>query len=73
MFRFSRGRRDVSGDICFFRLWLRRPRRVGAVMPSGRALATAMATCIDAQAPGMVVELGGGTGSITRAIRKAAG
>ncbi len=61
----------LSLDIRFFRLWLRRPWRLGAVVPSGRALATAMATCIDAQAPGMVIELGGGTGSITRAICKA--
>ncbi len=71
MFRLSQGRRDVSGDIRFFRLWLRRPWRLGAVVPSGPALATAIATCIDAQAPGIVIELGGGTGSITRAICKA--
>ncbi len=65
------GRRDVCSDLRFFRLWLRRPLGLGAVVPSGRALATAMAACIDARAPGMVVELGGGTGNITRAIRKA--
>ena len=71
MFRLSQGWRDVSGDIRFFRLWLRRPWHLGAVVPSGPALATAIATCIDAQAPGIVIELGGGTGSITRAICKA--
>lgn len=55
----------------FFLMWLRRPRRVGAVVPSGRALAEAMAACIDVDAPGVVVELGGGTGSITGAILEA--
>ena len=52
-------------------LWLRQPRRVGAVVPSGRALARAMAANIDRHAPGTVVELGGGTGNITRAILRA--
>lgn len=58
-------------DLGFFLMWLRRPRRLGAVLPSGRALARAMANCIDRDAPGVVVELGGGTGSITKAILKA--
>jgi phosphatidylethanolamine/phosphatidyl-N-methylethanolamine N-methyltransferase len=52
-------------------MWLRRPGRLGAVVPSGRALARAMAACIDVAAPGVVVEVGGGTGSITRAILRA--
>ncbi len=71
MSRLWPGQRDVSGDLQFFRLWLRRPLRLGAVAPSGAALGNAMATRIDARAPGVVVELGGGTGSITKAIRKA--
>lgn len=52
----------------FFLLWLRRPTRVGAMVPSGKALAASMAAHIDVGAPGVVVELGGGTGSITEAI-----
>lgn len=52
----------------FFLLWLRRPTRVGALVPSSKALATSMAARIKAEAPGVVVELGGGTGSITEAI-----
>ena len=54
----------------FFLLWWRQPRRVGAVLPSGQSLARAMATYIDPHAPGVVVDLGGGTGSITRAVLK---
>lgn len=64
----ARTRRRTSDEIEFFIAWLRRPRRVGSVVPSGRALATAMADCIDVAEPGVVVELGGGTGNITRAI-----
>ena len=62
--------RPPNDELGFFLMWLRRPRRVGAVLPSGRALARAMAACIDSDAPGVVVELGAGTGSITKAILK---
>ena len=61
-------RRARTDEIGFFLMWLRQPHRLGAVVPSGRSLARAMAEGIDANAPGAVVELGGGTGSITRAI-----
>ena len=66
----ARGR-DRPDELGFFLLWLRRPGRVGAVVPSGRALARAMAAHIDLEAPGAVIELGGGTGSITKAILRA--
>lgn len=65
---FSARRRAPSNDLGFFFLWLRRPRRLGAVLPSGKALAAAMAARLDVEAPGAVIELGGGTGSVTRAI-----
>jgi len=68
MFLFSTPSAATGDDLDFFRLWLRQPLKVGAVVPSGRALAKAMAACIDAGAPGAVVELGGGTGAVTRAI-----
>ncbi len=64
-------RKGRTDEIGFFLMWLRRPGRLGAVLPSGRALARAMAAGIDAGAPGAVVELGGGTGSITGAILRA--
>lgn len=44
--------------------WLRAPRHVGAVAPSGMHLASAMAREVP-PGPGLVVELGAGTGSIT--------
>lgn len=58
----------MRNNFSFFRHWLKNPARVGAVLPSGRALAAAMAAEIDPLAPGVVVELGGGTGNITAAL-----
>jgi phosphatidylethanolamine/phosphatidyl-N-methylethanolamine N-methyltransferase len=50
--------------------WLRAPRRVGAVLPSGEQLAGVMAREVPIGC-GPVVELGGGTGSITAALLQA--
>ncbi len=58
-------------NLSFLRRWLRNPKAVGAVAPSGRSLASAMAAEIDPQAPGWVIELGGGTGNITAALLEA--
>ncbi len=58
----------MRDSLRFFAMWLRRPGRVGAVVPSGKSLATAMAKEIDPSSPGAVVELGGGTGNITSAL-----
>jgi phosphatidylethanolamine/phosphatidyl-N-methylethanolamine N-methyltransferase len=53
-----------------FRLWLKNPRKIGAVAVSSAELAAAMARQIP-HGHGWVVELGGGTGSVTKAILKA--
>jgi phosphatidylethanolamine/phosphatidyl-N-methylethanolamine N-methyltransferase len=55
----------------FFLQWLRAPGRMGAVVPSSRRLADAMARQIPSDArqdSAPIIELGGGTGSITRGI-----
>ena len=52
----------------FFRHWLRDPLGIGAVAPSGSRVARAMARQVDLARPGIVLELGGGTGSVTRAL-----
>ncbi len=52
----------------FVRSWLSAPLRTGAQWPSGRALAQEMARAVDPQVPGMVIELGVGTGPVTRAL-----
>jgi phosphatidylethanolamine/phosphatidyl-N-methylethanolamine N-methyltransferase len=52
----------------FFRTWMAAPMRTGAQLPSGRGLCKAMAAAVDPSAPGVVVELGAGTGAITAAL-----
>ena len=44
------------------------PRLTGAVAPSGRALARAMAAAAGPPAHGLIVELGPGTGPVTRSL-----
>ena len=46
---------------------VRHPRTVGAICPSGAQLAAAMAACIP-DGKGLVIEIGAGTGAVTRAI-----
>src|SRR6516165_11890871 len=52
----------------FFALWLQKPLRIAAAKPSGARLADAVARCIDLTRPGLVLELGAGTGSLTRGL-----
>jgi phosphatidylethanolamine/phosphatidyl-N-methylethanolamine N-methyltransferase len=55
----------------FFALWLQKPLRIAALKPSGARLAEAVARCIDLTRPGRVLELGAGTGSLTRGLVRA--
>jgi len=55
----------------FFALWLQKPLRIAAAKPSGARLADAVARCIDLARPGPVLELGAGTGSLTRGLVRA--
>lgn len=52
----------------FLGRWLKAPHRIGALTPSSRRLSQAMARQVDLHQARLVVELGGGTGSITRAL-----
>ncbi|MFZ1078909.1 MAG: phospholipid methyltransferase [Methylovirgula sp.] len=54
----------------FLKIWLGNPLLLGAVTPSGPALAEAMARGVDPSLPGPIVELGPGTGVVTRALLK---
>lgn len=56
--------------VVFLKRWLRRPLGMGSVTPSGQALGRAMARAAleGLPADGAVIELGAGTGSITRAL-----
>jgi phosphatidylethanolamine/phosphatidyl-N-methylethanolamine N-methyltransferase len=57
-----------SDLITFARSWLQAPKTIGAAVPSGRGLAKLMASQVDPHGDGLVVELGAGTGVITRAL-----
>jgi phosphatidylethanolamine/phosphatidyl-N-methylethanolamine N-methyltransferase len=52
----------------FFREWLRSPLQTGSVLPSGGALARTIAQQVEVAGSGTVVELGPGTGAVTRAL-----
>jgi len=58
---------ELANAFRFFRQWLREPRSIAALAPSGRALAARMAAAVGRGARS-VVELGGGTGVMTQAL-----
>jgi len=60
-----------SEPILFLRRWLKDPLKIGAIAPSSRELAAAMARLVPAGSQDPVIELGGGTGSITEALLEA--
>ncbi len=55
-------------EVRFIRSWLERPLAIGAVTPSSKVLARAMARYVDPDSDGPVVELGPGTGPVTEAL-----
>ena len=62
----------MRGDYAlFFGLWLQKPLQIAAVTPSSRRFACAMADLVDFDRPGPVLELGAGTGSLTRGLLRA--
>jgi phosphatidylethanolamine/phosphatidyl-N-methylethanolamine N-methyltransferase len=65
--RFGR-RTGHSEDALFFRQWLLRPKTLGSVTPSSRYLARAIAEVVAARPAPIILELGGGTGPITRGL-----
>lgn len=58
----------LDDELQFIRSWIDKPLRTGAVMPSSKALARAMARSVDPDAAGPVIELGPGTGPVTAAL-----
>jgi phosphatidylethanolamine/phosphatidyl-N-methylethanolamine N-methyltransferase len=58
----------LDDEVRFIRTWLERPLSMGAVSPSGRALARIMAAYVDPKSCGPIVELGAGTGAVTQAL-----
>jgi phosphatidylethanolamine/phosphatidyl-N-methylethanolamine N-methyltransferase len=66
------GLRQIAGkfddELRFFKGWLDKPKAVGAIMPTSSITARRMASVIDPSSNLPVLELGPGTGVITRAI-----
>lgn len=61
--------RRAGGDyLLFLGKFLRNPRNVGSVMPSSQALAREMARAVPVDPAAVVVELGPGTGALTRQV-----
>jgi len=69
-FELRRGIR-LDDEVRFIRSWIERPLSTGAVTPSGKILARAMARYVDPRSNGPVVELGPGTGPVTDALVEA--
>ena len=57
-----------SGNLRFLRALMAHPKSIGALVPSSRALAKAIARQIDPARPGPVLELGPGTGVLTQGL-----
>jgi phosphatidylethanolamine/phosphatidyl-N-methylethanolamine N-methyltransferase len=66
--RFEEKNRVRLDDARFIRSWIEKPLSIGAVTPSSRVLARAMAAYVDPNTAGPVIELGPGTGPVTEAL-----
>ena len=66
--RNDKRRPNLGDEARFLKSLVTTPRLTGAVAPSGRALAQAMAAALGHVPRGLVVELGPGTGPVTRAL-----
>lgn len=61
-------RGEARGTSLFLRRWLADPLQMGSIVPSSRALGRRVARLVERQGEEVVVELGAGTGAITRAL-----
>jgi phosphatidylethanolamine/phosphatidyl-N-methylethanolamine N-methyltransferase len=59
---------SLADNARFIRQWVENPRLIGAVSPSGPALAKAMASYVDVKTNDPIIELGPGTGPVTQAL-----
>jgi phosphatidylethanolamine/phosphatidyl-N-methylethanolamine N-methyltransferase len=60
----------LTDTTLFLQEWLANPQRTGAVVPSSRQLAAAMAQWLPTDSDSYVLELGPGTGAVTQALLK---
>jgi phosphatidylethanolamine/phosphatidyl-N-methylethanolamine N-methyltransferase len=55
----------LGDEVQFIRSWIEKALSTGAVMPSSRVLARAIARYVDPRVDGPVIELGPGAGPVT--------
>jgi phosphatidylethanolamine/phosphatidyl-N-methylethanolamine N-methyltransferase len=67
-FEEKKDRIPLNDEVRFIRSWIEKPLSIGAVTPSSKALARAMAAYVDPSSKGPVIELGPGTGPVTEAL-----
>ena len=65
------GRLRMANLPLFFRRWLSDPLQMGSIVPSSRFLCRRIAELVVAGGDGLVVEIGAGTGVISRALIEA--
>ena len=66
------GKDKQPGDInLFLRRWLTNPLQMGSIIPSSPKLGELIARNIDKQSNSVILELGAGTGAITKSLIKA--
>jgi phosphatidylethanolamine/phosphatidyl-N-methylethanolamine N-methyltransferase len=69
---FSVDKNPVARDVgLFFRRWLSNPLQMGSIVPSSPRLGQIIARHIDKRSQSTVLELGAGTGAVTRSLIKA--
>lgn len=61
-------RRRMANLPLFFRRWLSNPLQMGSILPSSSHLCRQIAGLVAAEGDGLVVEVGAGTGVISRAL-----
>ncbi|WP_371747244.1 class I SAM-dependent methyltransferase [Acuticoccus sp. I52.16.1] len=66
--RLRRIQERVVDEVRFLRQWAESPLKTGAVAPSGQELSRLMAGYVELDRPGVIVELGPGTGAVTQAL-----
>ena len=66
--RVSEAKAKLGDEARFIKSWIDDPRRTGSVTPSSPALAKRMASFVDPEQSGPVIEIGPGTGPVTEAL-----
>ncbi|MGO4283906.1 class I SAM-dependent methyltransferase [Bosea sp. TAB14] len=66
--RVSVAAEKLGDEARFIKSWIDDPLRTGSVTPSSPALARRMASYVDPEQPGPVIEIGPGTGPVTEAL-----